>query len=412
MATHKVLITGISGFVGPYLAKRLLEAGHEVYGLITLRADSQQPRRLVEMGLVHDVRLLCGDITNLSGILSVIHQTQPDWIFHLAAQSFVPESFNDPLGTFRTNCMGTQNMLESVRLRDSSARIIFAGSSEEYGLQFSSKTHFDQMMKKYGEIEPGPREIPEVPINEQGFMRPMSPYATSKVYGDYAFRNYHVTYGQDTVVSRAFNHEGAGRGHNFVTSAVTRQLVSMHLDKQSTMKIGDIQSFRDWSHVLDVVDGYILLAEKANSGSAYVQGSMRSNSVLSYILYTLSALGYEVKEISNINGEKKIKYPLEEVEAKIGNATLQSNAIDQAFLTNSVSYDLDDVGLIIETNKRKFKIEFDPNKFRPSDVPILLSDISKIKKLGFVVKKNLIDIINDQINYYFDPVHRNNIIAD
>ena len=289
MATHKVLITGISGFVGPYLAKRLLENGHEVYGLITIRADSQQPRRLVEMGVVRKVRLLCGDITNLSGTLSVIHQVQPDWIFHLAAQSFVPESFNDPLGTFRTNCLGTQNMLESVRLRDSSARIIFAGSSEEYGLQFSSKTHFDQMMKKYGEIEPTPREIPEVPINEQGFMRPMSPYATSKVYGDYAFRNYHVTYGQDTVVSRAFNHEGAGRGHNFVTSTVTRQLVSMHLGKQSTMKIGDIQSFRDWSHVLDVVDGYILLAERANSGSAYVQGSMRTNSVLK--LYTLYTFG-------------------------------------------------------------------------------------------------------------------------
>ena len=92
--------------------------------------------------------------------------------------------------------------------------------------------------------------------------------------------------------------------------------------------------------------------------------------------------------------------------------TLRSNAVDQAFLTNSLSYDLGDEGLIIETNKRKFKIEFDPTKFRPSDVPILLSDISKIKKLGFVVKKNLIDIINDQINYYLDPIHRNNIITD
>ena len=92
-------------------------------------------------------------------------------------------------------------------------------------------------------------------------MRPMSPYATSKVYGDYAFRNYHTTYGLDTVVSRAFNHEGAGRGHNFVTSAIIRQLVSMHLDEESVMIMGDEQSFRDWSHVLDVVDGYVLLAE-------------------------------------------------------------------------------------------------------------------------------------------------------
>jgi GDPmannose 4,6-dehydratase len=126
MTTKKVLITGISGFVGPYLAKQLLDKGHQVTGLITLRSDSQQPRRLIETGLVRQVQLLCGDVTNLSSVLSVIYQSQPDWIFHLAAQSFVPESFNDPLGTFRTNCLGTQNILESVRLRDIPARVIFA----------------------------------------------------------------------------------------------------------------------------------------------------------------------------------------------------------------------------------------------------------------------------------------------
>ena len=127
-------------------------------------------------------------------------------------------------------------------------------------------------MKKYGVVEPPPREMPEIPINEQGFMRPMSPYATSKVYGDYAFRNYHTTYGLDTVVSRAFNHEGAGRGHNFVTSTIVRQLVSMEREEQSAMKIGDVQSFRDWSHILDIVDGYTLLAERASSGSSVRSG--------------------------------------------------------------------------------------------------------------------------------------------
>ena len=106
-------------------------------------------------------------------------------------------------------------------------------------------------------------------------------------------------------MSRAFNHEGAGRGHNFVTSTIVRQLVSMHLEEQSVMKIGDVQSFRDWSHVLDVVDGYILLAEKADPGSAYVQGSTRSNSVLSYILYVLSSLGYEIQRNKQHRWRKK-----------------------------------------------------------------------------------------------------------
>jgi GDPmannose 4,6-dehydratase len=267
-------------------------------------------------------------------------------------------------------------------------------------------------MKKYGIIEPPPREIPEIPIDEQAFMRPMSPYATSKVYGDYAFRNYHTTYGLDTVVSRAFNHEGAGRGHNFVTSTIVRQLVSMHLEEKDVMKIGDVQSFRDWSHVLDIVDGYILLADRADPGSAYVQGSMHSNSVLSYILYVLTALGHEIQEIYNIDGEKRIKSPLEKTELKIGDATIESNAIDKALLTNTLSYDLNDIGLIIVTNKRKFKVEFDPHKFRPSDVPVLISNTNKIGKLGFVVKRSLVDIVNDQINYYLDPANRSNLLVD
>jgi len=412
LATHKVLITGISGFVGPHLARKLLDSGNEVTGLISHRADRQKPKRLTEMEIISDVQLFSGDVTNLTSIISAIHEIQPDWIFHLAAQSFIPQSFKDPLGTFRTNCMGTQNMLESIRLRDSDSRIIFAGSSEEYGLQFDSEIHFQNMKKKYGVIEPTPRVIPEIPIDEEGLMRPMSPYATSKVYGDYAFRNYHNTYGLDTVVSRAFNHEGAGRGHNFVTSTIVRQLVSMHQGEQDIMMIGDVDTFRDWSHVSDIVDGYVLLAEKADPGSAYVQGSMRSNSVLSYILYTISALGYEVQQISNLKGEKIVKNPLEKTEVKVGTALIESNLIDKMLLSDALSFNLDDIGIIIETNKRKFNVQFDPNKYRPSDVPILISNTSKIKKLGFIVKKSLSDIIDDQVNYYLDPIHRNNVLTD
>ena len=410
MTTHNVLITGITGFVGPYLARQLLNTGNEVIGLLHTHADDQKVKlkRLREMGIIPNIRLLTGDITDLSSILSAIQDSEPDWIFHLAAQSFVPESIKDPLGTFMTNCLGSQNVLEAVRLKHLESRVIFAGSSEEYGLQFKDVTHFENMKKKYaGGIEPVPKMFPELPIDEAGYLRPMNPYATSKVYGDYAFRNYHNTYGLNTVVSRAFNNEGAGQEQKVLTSTVTRQLVSIHLQEENVMRIGDVQPFRDWSHIEDIVTGYIRLAERSNAGSVYVQGSMRSNSVLSYILYAISLLGYEIYEIHTIKGEKKIKDPLAKTKINIGKARLSSNIVDEMLLSSILKYDLADEGLIIETNKRKFKVQFDPTKFRPSDVPILLSNIEKIKLLGFAPKKELADIINDQISYYLDRNHRN-----
>ncbi|MDQ6865576.1 MAG: GDP-mannose 4,6-dehydratase, partial [Thermoproteota archaeon] len=310
-------------------------------------------------------------------------------------------------GTFRMNCLGTQNLLEAIRLKDSDSKVVFAGTSEEYGLQFKDAKHYERIKKKYGgTIEPPPKIFPELPINEEGYLRPMSPYATSKVYGDYAFRNYHNTFNLNTIVSRSFNHEGAGRGPFFVTSSIVRQLVQMYLEKQDVMRIGDIQSFRDWSHVEDIVNGYILLAEKAAPGSIYVQGSMRTNSVLSYILYTISMLGHEIHEIHSIKGDKKIKDPLAISKINIGKTTLNSSIVDEMLIDGTLEYNLVDEGLVVETDKRNFRIEFDSSKFRPSDVPILLSNIEKIKGLGFTPTKEILDIIKDQINYYLDPAHR------
>ena len=405
-----MLITGISGFVGSYLARHLLDSGHDITGLIVRRADNQKPKRLKD--IMSNVHLIYGDITELTSILSIIQEVKPDWIFHLASQSYVPQSFKDPLGTFRVNCLGTQNVLEAVRLKNLESRVIFAGTSEEYGLQFKDLDHFERMKKKYGIIEPFPKSFPELPVNEEGPLRPMSPYATSKVFGDYAFRNYHNTYNLYTVVSRAFNHEGAGRGDLFVTSSIVRQVVAMHLDEANFMKIGDVLSFRDWSHVKDIVDGYSRLAERAEAGSIYVQGSMRTNSVLSYILYTISSLGYDIFKIRTVKNEKIVRDPLSKAIVNIGNSKLKSNTIDQMLLSNTLVYDLSDEGLIIETNKREFKVEFDSVKFRPSDVPLLLSNIEKIENLGFVPKRELIDIITDQIDYYLDPDNRNNFLLD
>lgn len=411
LPTHRVLITGISGFVGSYLAYKLLALGHEVIGLIR-SAYGLKLRRLKDMNITSNLRLIYGDITDLKTILYGIQNVQPDWIFHLAAQSYIPQSFRDPLETFRVNCLGTLNILEAVRMKDLRCRIIFAGSSEEYGLQFVDQDHLNRMKNKYGVIEPMPKSLPELPIDEEGSLRPMSPYASSKIFGDYTSRNYHNTFGLNTIVSRAFNHEGAGRGDNFVTSSIVRQVVLMHLDEANIMEIGDIQIFKDWSHVEDIVDGYLLLAERAEAGSLYVQGSQRCNSVLSYILYSISALGYEIQKVYTIKGEKIVKDPLSIEMINFGKFELKSNALDRVLMSNIVLYNQSDEGLIIETNKRKFRVQFDPARFRPSDTPILISNIGKIKKLGFKPNRELHDIINDQINYYLDSDHRNNDLSD
>jgi GDPmannose 4,6-dehydratase len=114
-----------------------------------------------------------------------------------------------------SNCAGTANLLEAIRLKDIDPAVVFAGTSEEYGLVISSEVQYERALEKYGSIFPEPERIPELPITEENPLRPMSPYAVSKVYGDYLMRDYYHSYGMKTVVSRGFNHEGAGRGAMF-----------------------------------------------------------------------------------------------------------------------------------------------------------------------------------------------------
>jgi GDPmannose 4,6-dehydratase len=184
------------------------------------------------------------------------------------------------------------------------------------------------------------------------------------------------------------------------------------MNQLTVMKIGDVQSFRDWSHVEDIVEGYLLLARKGEAGSVYNQGSSRTYSVLSYILYTISMLGYEINKIMTLREDKIIASPLDPLKLTIGNTPVESNVIDDKMLRGELEYDLTDRGLVVETNKRSFKIEFEESRFRPSDVPILLSNANKIKELGFEPKRSLLDIIEDQINYYFDYEKRNEAILE
>lgn len=307
LKNKNVLITGVSGFVGSHMAKHLLSEGANVFGLVRRRADGTTPQNIRYLGIEEETRLLEGDVRDISSIAAALDQAKPDIIFHFAAQSFIPRSFSCPGETMEINCLGTSNLLEAIRSKELDSVVVFAGSSEEYGLVIFSGSQYQQIKSKYGTIFPEPSHIPELPITEASPLRPMSPYAVSKVYADYLMRNYHTCFGLKTIVSRGFNTEGAGRGKMFVTSAITHQVMQLKRGEIDRVLVGNVNAFRDWSHINDILKGYCLLAERGKYGEVYNQGSQRTNSVLSYLLLSLECAGYVVYRIETNDGNKVVE---------------------------------------------------------------------------------------------------------
>lgn len=404
----RVLITGISGFVGPHLAKALLDQGVTVYGLVRRRSDGNLSRGLADIGIEKQVRIIEGSVEDLTSLLSALDRAEPEYIFHLAAQSFVERSFINPLETFHANATGTTNLLEAIRIKDrNETKFIYAGSSEEYGLVVSSQNQLNKYLAQHGHIFPYPAQIPELPVKETNPLRPMSPYAVTKVYGEYITLNFQRSYGLNSLVSRAFNHEGARRGMSFVTSSIAKQAVRLKYGLQGKLRIGNVNAFRDWSHIDDAVDGYILLALKGEQGEVYNLGSERTNSVLTYLLWTLERVGFSVRAISSLNDEKKVSEPSHVKRLRKFGKEFQGSIVDELMLNEEVEFSSQDLGLKVKTNSGEIEVEFDKDRFRPSEVPILMSDATKAReKLGFSAKHSLDDIIVDQLNYYTTPERR------
>ena len=403
LKNKRVLVTGVSGFVGSHMAKYLLDQGADVFGLVVRKADGSLPQNLKYQGIENQVKLLEGDIRDISSIASALDQAKPDIIFHLAAQSFVARSFSHPWETMEINFLGTVNLLEAVRAKDLDPTIVFAGSSEEYGLAIISKPQYREVLNKYGVLFPEPERIPELPLTETSPLRPLSPYAVSKIAGDHMMRNHHISYGMKTVVSRGFNHDGPRRGKVFVTSVISSQVMKLKRGETDRLIIGNVNAFRDWSHVNDIVKGYCLLAERGKPGEVYVQGSQRTNSVLSYLLLSLEATGYAISKIHTIKGDKQVNNPTEIDSSEAFGLKFDKTKVDKLMLEGKLEFQLSDTAITAITDKGEVTIEFDQQRFRPADVPILLCSTAKIQKLGFEVKHSLKDIVNDQLNYFLDP---------
>lgn len=401
-----VLVTGCSGFVGTYLIRRLTELGANVFGLDRWKADPASFALRDLSDAPGSFECLTGNLLDMASLANIVDRTQPDYVVHLAAQSYVPESFSNPVYTIDTNVVGTANLLEVLRRKQSNARIVFAGSSEEYGLVFFSDSQLARIKDKYGTIFPEPVKLPELPISETNPLRPMSPYAVSKIAGDYLMRNYYHSFGIETIVSRAFNHEGAGRGSQFVTSVIAKQIMRLVYGETTEIVIGDVSAFRDWSHVSDIVDGYLLLALKGKPGEVYNQGSQRTNSVLSYILLALKAANWNPLSLSSASGGVKIKDPINLETSSHFGIEFETTAVDRKLLEEQIQFGLEDKGILIKTDNGEVNVRFDPSRFRPSDVPILLSSTRKIREIGFSIEHSVLDIVRDQLNFYLDAARR------
>ena len=319
MYQKRVLVIGISGFVGSHLAEYLLNEGLEVYGIIRWRSRMDNIKHLKDK-----LHLFEADIKDAHSMQTAVDETQPDYIFHLAAQSFVPASWNAPAETLTTNIVGNVNLLEAIRKSNCDPIIQIAGSSEEYGM-----VHPD-----------------EVPIKETNPLRPMSPYGVSKVAQDLLSRQYYLSYGIKTVVTRAFNHTGPRRGDVFVTSNFSKQIAEIEKGLiEPIMYVGNLNAKRDFSDVRDVVRAYWLAATKCEYGDVY-----------------------------NICSERV--------------RTIQS-VLD----------------LLLSVTNKNIEIKKDPARMRPSDVEILQGDCSKFReKTGWKTEIPFEKTMEDLLNYWRERV--------
>lgn len=319
MAKKKALITGIAGFVGSHMAELLLKEGYEVYGFTRVRSKMDH----IE-GIRDQLRLEEADLLDAHSLYNAIDRIKPDYIFHLAAQSFVPTSWVSPAVTLDVNITGSANLFEAVRQTTQNCVIQIACSSEEYGMVYEQ----------------------ELPIKETNPLRPLSPYAVSKVAMDYLGYQYHQSYNIKIMRTRGFNHTGPRRGDTFAESNFAKQIAMIEKGKQDpVIFVGNLDARRDYTDVRDMVRGYLLSVEKCEPGEVY--------------------------NICTGNAEK------------IG----------------------DVLQMLLSMSKVKVEIKEDPTRMRPSDVQVLIGDNTKfVQKTGWKPEIPFEKTMTDLLNYWRERV--------
>lgn len=231
----KALITGITGQDGSYLAELLLEEGYAVYGMVR-RASTENFERINH--LVDKIELVQADLLDELSLIKMLESVQPDEIYNLAAMSFVPTSWSQPVLTGEFTAIGVSRMLEAVRVACPEAKFYQASSSEMYG------------------------KVLEVPQTEKTPFYPRSPYAVSKVYGHYITVNYRESYDLFAVSGILFNHESPRRGKEFVTRKITDYVARIKLGFEKQLPLGNIDAERDWGFAGDYVHAMWLMLQQ------------------------------------------------------------------------------------------------------------------------------------------------------
>jgi len=316
----RVLITGISGFAGSHLAEQLLDLGCEVHG--TIRRHAVPMHENIEH-LRGKIYLHEADITSAERIFRIFEEIEPNAVFHLAAESFIPTSFREPARVAHNNIIGTVKLFEAARRYNNELDSIqVACSSEQYGLV-------------------DPNEVPVTEDIKKNPFRPRSVYGITKCATEQLAWLYHNSYDLPSIITRGFNHEGPRRGIQFVTSVIHRQIAEILNGLRDNIIIGNPNAIRDFTHVKDTVNAYILVSESKKYGEPF-----------------------------NVCSGKGII---------IG---------DYAKLAKSVF----DINL---------KVYVDPNRLRPSEVPLLIGRNDKIvKETGWRPVRSIIDIIKEGVEYF------------
>lgn len=266
----RVLITGIAGFAGSYLAKYILdEKKAEIFG-IDLPGCSR--KNLVDFG--NRIKLYACNICNSNSVLRAMKTVKPDLIFHLAAQAFIPDSWLNPGKSLNTNIIGELTLLEAVRKLRLDTKIHIACSAEEYGLVYPD----------------------EVPVKETNPFRPLSPYAVGKLTQDMLGYQYYRSYGMFIVRTRAFNHIGPRMSERFVVANFARQIALIEKRKQRPIIcVGNLEPVRDFTDVKDVAQAYWLSLERGKPGDVYNICSDKGNKIKKILEILMSFTSNKIK---------------------------------------------------------------------------------------------------------------------
>ncbi|MEU8222864.1 GDP-mannose 4,6-dehydratase [Kribbella sp. NPDC048915] len=292
----RAFVTGITGQDGSYLAELLLSKGYEVHGLIR-RASTFNTKRidhLYEDPHAEDKRLFLhyGDLTDGSRLVTLLASIQPDEVYHLAAQSHVRVSFDEPEYTGDTTGMGTTRLLEAIRMIGLNCRFYQASSSEMFG------------------ATPPPQ-------NEDTPFYPRSPYGAAKLYGYWMTRNYREAYDMFAVNGILFNHESPRRGETFVTRKITRAVAAIATGRQDRLYLGNLDARRDWGYAPEYVEGMWRMLQH-HTPSDYVIATGTSYSVRDFVRLAFEHVGLDWEQY--VDHDQRYERPTE-VDSLIGDAS-------------------------------------------------------------------------------------------